>query len=326
MPSSQEQELEDLYNDPAYTKKKFQLADGRYLSYSEAGDILGGRTTQQQVALYQFGLMASSLAVIQYHHQALKLRVRIIAIDYPGIGETTYSSSSNGNDNDDDDDDRQWAQDVYEFCNKMLGKHVQLSIVAHSLGAPRALALLHHSKLQKRIRTVVFVSPWILLRKNHHNSNKKTAEKSWLLNTILRMPPWFQEKVFPFALTSLLTTNDLLSNQCCGACTCSKSIAKKVIHGYARVQGQRGNRQMVKLSLVETTLPTLTYAPSIKLHIFHGKKDVVVPEDTCKLLVEYWKDLGHEPTFFHSIDEADHWTIMNGHVSSILETVTEEWS
>ena len=76
-----------------------------------------------ETEVFCFGLMTSSLAIMFAHHRALRNNLRIIAIDYPGIGESTYEK------------DRTlggWADDVSEFLDTLNLKRVRL--LGHSLG------------------------------------------------------------------------------------------------------------------------------------------------------------------------------------------------
>ena len=117
-----QRKLEALLINPEYTRKIFDLSDGRRLSYSECGNLSIGLPV-----LFQFGLMASSLAVMMFHEESIKLGLRIIAVDYPGIGE---SSSVLGRTLD------EWAIDMEEFCEKML-QYNKIPLLAHSMGAPQ---------------------------------------------------------------------------------------------------------------------------------------------------------------------------------------------
>ena len=135
--------LRKLFENPNFTKKKVRLSDGRILSYSECGNIETGIPV-----LFCFGLMTSSVAVMFAHYAALNYNLRMIAIDYPGIGESTYQENRTL---------EGWAVDVEEFCNEILGSDTRIHLLGHSLGGLHVLALLSVRRFKNRISRAVLL-------------------------------------------------------------------------------------------------------------------------------------------------------------------------
>ncbi|KAI2489174.1 hypothetical protein MHU86_25432 [Fragilaria crotonensis] len=76
--------LEARLDDKRYMGKIMTLADGRKLSYSEAGQVEHGYPV-----LFHVGVMCSSLAIVGFHDEALRLNLHMVSIDYPGVGESS---------------------------------------------------------------------------------------------------------------------------------------------------------------------------------------------------------------------------------------------
>jgi pimeloyl-ACP methyl ester carboxylesterase len=289
-----QRKLEALLINPEYTRKRFDLSDGRRLSYSECGNLSIGLPV-----LFQFGLMASSLAVMMFHEESIKLGLRIIAVDYPGIGE---SSSVLGRTLD------EWAIDMEEFCEKML-QYNKISLLAHSMGAPHALALLRSKPMSQRIRSVTLVSPWLPFKNS----------QPWFLNVARQLPIVFQDSLIPSFATTMTTSSLSMAGT---VAMCSKSTKMFVVQevtGYGKFQGQAGNKQMVRLALETIEIDPLS--SHITVFIFHGKKDNLVQEGACLQLIKAWTD--NSPKFT-SLERADHNTILaNGNLHTILATLVE---
>jgi pimeloyl-ACP methyl ester carboxylesterase len=138
---------------PKYAKKKVRLCNGRILSFSECGNIESGIPV-----LYCFGLMTSSLAILMIHHRALRNNLRIVAIDYPGIGESTIQT---------DRTLESWADDVSEVLDKLKIKSVRL--LGHSLGGLHVLSLLSNRSFKRRLIRTVLLCPWLYIEGQSSN-------------------------------------------------------------------------------------------------------------------------------------------------------------
>ncbi|KAI2489171.1 hypothetical protein MHU86_25429 [Fragilaria crotonensis] len=108
--------LEARLNDRRRMGKIMTLSDVRKLSYSEAGQVKDGYPVLFQVSL----MMCSSLAVVLFHNEALRLNLHIVTIDYPGIGEST-SPQNNRTLTD-------WPNKVLEFVHFLWGPNKLLAV------------------------------------------------------------------------------------------------------------------------------------------------------------------------------------------------------
>lgn len=288
------QPLEALLVNPEYTRKIFDLRDGRRLSYSECGNLTTGLPV-----LFQFGLMASSLAVMMMHDESIKLGLHMIAVDYPGIGESTPvpNRTLEG-----------WAVDMNEFCEKVIGP-TNIAIMAHSMGAPHALALLNHAPLSARIRCVTLVSPWLVI------DNSKVIP--WFLSVARKLPTVFQDSIIPSFATTMTTSSLSMSGAMATGSKNAKMFVVQKITGYSKLQGQDGNKQMVRLALEVTEI--IPPPAHVTAFVFHGKKDNLVNEGACLHLMEAWKDNAPKYTSF---ERADHNTVLaNDNLCIILATL-----
>jgi pimeloyl-ACP methyl ester carboxylesterase len=257
--------LTRLILNPKYTKKKVKLSDGRVLSYSECGNIESGMPV-----LFCFGLMTSSLAIMFAHHRALRNNLRIIAVDYPGIGESTFQP------------DRAldgWADDMSQFLDKVLGRYSKVRLLGHSLGGLHVLALLSNKSFKKRVIRTVLLCPWLYIEGDRFNP-------LWMKVT-RKLPGVFQSSVIPFVLTGLSSGSIKMATW--SNPEMSQVQAAKLVLEYAYQQGQAGNEQMVRfaLSKSDTYLPQETENPIL---LYYGKQDALVLESSTVELIRLLKE------------------------------------
>ena len=283
--NSNTEALKRLMLNPQYTKKKVSLLDGRILSYSECGNLESGMPV-----LFCFGLMTSSLAIMFAHHRALRNNLRIIAIDYPGIGESTIQL---------DRTLESWADDVSEFLDKLNIKRVRL--LGHSLGGLHVLALLSNRSFKKRVIRTVLLCPWLYIE-------GESLNPPWMKLTHT-LPDIVQSSVIPFVLTYVSSRTINLATWSNPEQT--QFQAAKLVMDYAYHQGQAGNEQMVRfaLSKYETYLPVENGLDSPIL-IFHGNDDVLVSEGRSLELVRLLRERKCNVEYI-AITDADHNSILS---------------
>jgi pimeloyl-ACP methyl ester carboxylesterase len=300
------EKLKDLIQNPDYTKKKIRLADGRRLSYSQCGNTKSGIPV-----LFCFGLMTSSVAVMFAHYAALKHNLRIIAVDYPGIGESTFQ------------EDRSlggWPDDMQQFCDKVLGKGSRVRLLGHSLGGLHALALLSDRRFKARVERVVLLSPWRYIEGEEFSP--------FLISMARNMPHYIQSQIIPAVLTSLSSG----SLQVAGWSNPQhrQINTAQIVTSYGCLQGQAGNEQMVRfaLSKSEMYVPQDLEAP---IFVYHGNKDNLVLETAVLELVELLRERNCKVTFI-SVSDGDHNSIMaepknlNSVMESLVGTDSENMS
>jgi pimeloyl-ACP methyl ester carboxylesterase len=277
--------LKKLILNPKYTKKKTPLADGRVLSYSECGNIESGMPV-----LFCFGLMTSSVAVMFAHHRALRNNLRIVAVDYPGIGESTYQ------------EDRTlegWADDMNQFCDQVIGRYSRVRLLGHSLGGLHVLALLSNTTFKKRVVRTVLLCPWLYIEGD-------TFNPVWMKVT-RGLPDVFQSAIIPFVLTGLSSNSVKFASW--SNPQMAQFQAAKLVMDYAYLQGKKGNEQMVRfaLSKADTYLPQDTESPIL---IYHGKQDTLVLESSTLELTRLLEERNCNVTHI-SIDNCDHNSVLS---------------
>ncbi len=148
----------------------FKLSDGRRLGYAEYGDSAG------HPVLYCHGFPGSRLQGSDFHSTAQAKSCRLLGVDRPGMGYSDFKGKYTL---------LSWTKDIEELAD-YLGLD-QFSIIAHSGGAPFALACAY--AMPRRITHVAIVSglgPTTLA-----GSNKGMAVGMRIINGLVRRVPGF---------------------------------------------------------------------------------------------------------------------------------------
>ena len=115
------------------------LKDGRSLGYAEYGFSNGFPI------LFFHGLPGSRFEAKKLHAAALKLQVRLIGLDRPGMGLSSLQKNRTILD---------WPNDISEFATSLNLK--KISIVGHSGGAPYVAACAY--RIPEKLHKAVIVS------------------------------------------------------------------------------------------------------------------------------------------------------------------------
>jgi pimeloyl-ACP methyl ester carboxylesterase len=278
------EQLKLLISNPEYTRKKITLVDGRTLSYSECGNIQTGAPV-----LCCFGLMTSSVAVMFAHNEALKNNLRLISVDYPGVGESTLQvDRSLGG----------WADDMAQFCDQVLGRESTVRLLGHCLGGLHVLALLSDRTFKTRVQRVVLLSPWLCIEGKEFNP--------LLINVARRLPSYFQSQIIPTIVTTLSSGTIQLvgwSNP-----YQAQMQTAKIVTSYGKLQGQAGNEQMVRFALSKSEMH-LPQDLEASIFIYHGSKDHLVLEKAVLEMVQLLRERNCKVTF-KSVEGGDHNSVM----------------
>ncbi len=119
--------------------KKLRLEDGRILAYREYGDPAGFPI------LYNHGGLHSGRDVETAHKDALRIGVRIIAPNRPGIGPSTKVPGRKIND---------WPKDVGQLMDFLKVDHFH--VLGWAMGGPYALAC--GAEFSGRVRSVTVIA------------------------------------------------------------------------------------------------------------------------------------------------------------------------
>jgi pimeloyl-ACP methyl ester carboxylesterase len=130
---------------PRLTQRVRHPESGRVIAFSEVGHPHGFPV----ICCVGMGMTRYIMAF--YDELALTLRLRLITIDRPGVGESDQYSSGNGV-------PLNWPDDVSIVCNAL--SIVKFSLLAHSAGAIYALATALRLPQQVRGR-LHLMAPWI---------------------------------------------------------------------------------------------------------------------------------------------------------------------
>ena len=263
-----------------------QLCDGRILGYTEYGDANG------KPVLYFHGHPGSRLEAGFLAGQAAQAGVRLISIDRPGMGLSTYKAGRRLLD---------WPDDVEELVNHL---HLdRFAIVGFSGGGPYALACAY--KIPQRLTACGIVAgvgrvspllellstwlPWLLLPLSRGMfQNQEKAEKS--IKRFMRV--WVKTDREAFSVPGV-----------------SESIAASLVE--ALRPGARGaaydgtvlGRRNLGFLLEEITFP--------EIYTCHGELDNQIPVVSARELV---KKIPHHTSIYYPNE---------GHISLIVNLAQE---
>lgn len=306
---------EELLSDAKYVCKTVTLQNrpdeqgqDRVMSYSECGNIETGHPV-----LMHYGMMGSSLFVVFAHEQALKNNLRIICMDYPGIGDSTLVPGRTL---------ESWAADVEQFCHQILppqgNNHPSISILAHSMGGPHALAV--WARMSDRVVNLTLVAPWV---------GEPETNPWWMRYFVQTLPLKLQHSYFPSLAATFLLGSSYMTYPLSYVVGSDKQLllrAVQQVHAYNRFQGSVGNRELVRLAVEASSKedfwdPLLAELTNLcaatkntnhkKIRFFQGTSDTMVSLDACQKLVGWLKDTGCHVELT-MMENADHDTILLG--------------
>ncbi|PLB34600.1 alpha/beta-hydrolase [Aspergillus candidus] len=135
----------DYIQSPKLTQRVPHPTTGRTIAFSEVGDPRG------HVVLCCLGMGLTRYLMAFYDELARSLKLRMITLDRPGVGESGPCVDESGN-------PLSWPDDVAIVCNYL--KVTKFSILAHSAGAIYALATA--LRIPQHIRgRIHLLAPWI---------------------------------------------------------------------------------------------------------------------------------------------------------------------
>ena len=277
-----------------------QLADGRLLGYIEAGDPEGK-------ALFHFhGLNSSRLEVNIIQNEMLKSGIRIIGVDRPGMGLSTFQEN----------------RKVLDFVDDIvaLADHLAIekfSVMGTSSGCKYVLACAY--KISHRLLSCHIISGASPMEFINDDMDKTTRT----LILLLQKAPWLIEPVYWFSfgrysqepskeekfVSSILFTlgevdKSLLEND-----TIKQMLVSAFRESY--IQGSRGVAYDARFDLLASSwgfdFKDIEFTP---IHFWHGALDKGMPLSMAKIMVDkisgttlrVFDDEGHLSIAFNKID------------------------
>lgn len=307
----------------------FTLPEGRTLGYADLGDPNG------YPLLWFHGFPGSRLEVIVFSEIARRLNIRLIALDRPGFGLSTFQPGRKIVD---------WPADVLAFI-----KHADLKrfiVLGASGGGPYALACAKHlpKELMSAVVLLACAPPWSAGTEDVPMFARATALAAtyvprpfsiismgvmgtgrWLANTSLgaRMIGWRlesdkakRENTNPASAVQSQREPPLVGDED------SQAMAEKRIN-LIRItfdpfaQGSKGFIQEALLLFTPHwgfDFKDITFDP---IHLYHGTKDYNAPFR----MIQYMSDQLQHSTL-HAFNDDTHFTITN-HIEKILVEILE---
>lgn len=127
---------------PDYTDGRIRLSSGRCLSYRDYGDNTGG-----PLIFYFHGTPGSRLELSIADQESYDSKARVVAIDRPGMGRSTYYSNRRIT---------HWPSDVLELASALGYGDQQFGVIGLSGGGPYAAVCAH--QIPERLTHVAIVS------------------------------------------------------------------------------------------------------------------------------------------------------------------------
>lgn len=244
----------------AATDKTLQLHDGRTLGYAEYGSSEG------RPLFYFHGHPGSRLEARFLAGQAAHVGVRLIGIDRPGMGRSTFKAGRRLLD---------WPDDVVELADSLHLDH--FAVVGFSGGGPYALACAY--KIPQRLRACGIITgvgpsgrllsflslwlPWLLLPITRRFFRKEDQARTSLMRVARR---WVEPDRQALSLPGV-----------------SETMAASLVE--ALRQGARGAAYDGVL-LGGPWGFKLEMIAFPKLYLWHGERDQQVPVATARALAE----------------------------------------
>jgi pimeloyl-ACP methyl ester carboxylesterase len=160
-------------------ENQINLNDDRTLGYAEYGSSNGFPI------LYFHGLPGSRLEAEKLHHSALKMNVRLIGLDRPGLGLSSIQKNRTL---------LTWAEDISELTTALNLK--KFSIIGHSGGAPYVAACAY--RLPEKVHKAVIVSGIAPLTYQEAISSLHKAQKLmfWMIRYCPIILKWMMRSSF----------------------------------------------------------------------------------------------------------------------------------
>lgn len=170
-------------------KNLIKLTDGRQLGFAEYGDPSG-------IPIFYFhGFPGSRLEAGRFHEIAIANRYRLIGIDRPGMGLSSFDKKRSI---------LSWSSDVECFANSMGIE--KFSIIGHSGGSPFVAACAY--ALSQRLNGAAIVSGMAPL--DHSESKVGMVRGQRVVTRLIKAIPWLTNVMMKLTLMMLKNPSKMM--------------------------------------------------------------------------------------------------------------------
>jgi pimeloyl-ACP methyl ester carboxylesterase len=298
-----------MYSTTTRLNQSIILDDGRTLAYAEFGDLKG------KTIFYFHGFPGSRMEANMLHQQASKHNIRIISVDRPGIGNSSFKKNREILD---------WPSDVSELSNKL--DIPIFGVLGISAGASYALACAY--KIHDRL---VFASTIAALGKINFPHDCFRPDYRFFFKVGAYSSPIF--KCIFWVKRARFLKNKKRCDKLC------ESIRKNMTYEDAKIlnneeikkmvftsqneackQGLKGLAYEGKLLGKEWNIPFEKIKPDLKLYLWHGKKDTISPVGATLELARLIPS-AHIKIY----SEEGHYSVGYNHAKEILATFSKNF-
>lgn len=278
------------------------LKDGRSLGYAEYGFSNGFPI------LFFHGLPGSRFEAEKLHAAALKLQVRLIGLDRPGMGLSSHQKNRIILD---------WPNDISEFATSLNLK--KFSIVGHSGGAPYVAACAY--RIPEKLHKAVIVSGMAPLSYPEAITSLSKSQKQ--MNWMIRYCPILLKLMMRMSCKALENPNRL------------KSMLKQLPEVDAKIFENTHYKELMVLSLKEAfrqnasgvvdDFKLLTKTLGFDLNaircpfvVWQGGKDLQAPVKHAEIYAQHVPQANYV-----LLEDEGHISILHNYDEQILESALE---
>jgi pimeloyl-ACP methyl ester carboxylesterase len=289
------------------------LSDGRTLAYAN----YGASASSHLPIFYHHGCPTSGVECALWHEAALSLDIRLIAVDRPGIGISTFQSSRTILD---------WPNDLLALADHL--EIQQFNVLGFSGGAPYALscAKMIPETRMKRVVVMAGLYPLDLGMEGMIPKNQRMFwwAASWWLSPLLapvlefrlRRRAWNNPQVFDEAFMSDLPSLPEVDRRC------FDDNAIRTLAVTSMREAFRTSSKGVACDLRLLSLPwgfELTDIERKDLTLWHGVLDLNVPITMARKAVKKLKGAK-----LKEIEAKGHYSLAVSHIDEILRTFVQD--
>jgi pimeloyl-ACP methyl ester carboxylesterase len=284
------------------TEQRVILKDGRTLGFAEYGDPKG------EPAIEFHGCPGSRLEAGNYDEAGKKLGARVIGIDRPGFGMSTYVKGYRIVD---------WPADVIEFANALGLK--RFAVAGISSGSPYALACARF--IPERLKGCAIVSglPPLTVKGEKLDPSHYLMAEELLMARMAKTIPFAARAIFRYVLWQLRKDPANAMKQVKGVTAGDIELLKhqEMKRAFQQIIAE-GSRGGLRGSVESLALEMRDWGFSLQditshVSIWHGEADYMVFPAAAKYMAS--KLPNHA---LHMIPGSGHLRLISGHAEEVL--------